>query len=96
MTDRLFPILCAAVLCCAGCAPTPADRPLAPTDLNRKLVDLLKEENGLDVVTNEFDRTFWVYLPLEESLFRMEIDPNGVFQSREAAPSNSQIREWWV
>ena len=58
---------------------------LSPSQAHQRFVQLLKDDNDLDVIVNEFEHTFWIYLPLEENLFRMKADPKGHSNSAESA-----------
>lgn len=66
----------------AGCAQAPPEAK-TPSEANRKLIDLCKEDYNLDIVTRAFDHTLWVYLPLEEPFLYMASSAEGPVKSPE-------------
>ena len=69
--------LVTALCILVGCSRKSGPDPLSPSQAHQQFVQLLKDDNNLDVIINEFERTFWIYLPLEKNLFRMKADPKG-------------------
>ncbi len=64
-----------------GCDVT-TPKALSPSEAHHKLVNILKEENNLTVVTKEFDRSLWIYLPFEEGFLELKAK-----KEQAAAPS---------
>jgi hypothetical protein len=71
------------VLFVHSCAPKPA-RTLAPSEAEKKLINLCQSERGLGITTMAFARTLWVYLPLEHSYLDITSSKEGPVKS--AAP----------
>ncbi|MCK4882588.1 MAG: hypothetical protein KAS92_06160 [Candidatus Omnitrophica bacterium] len=67
----------------SGCE-VPAPKALTPSEAHHKLVSILKEENGINVVTKEFKNALWIYLPLEESFLQLKANTKPA-----AAPSST-------
>ena len=72
MTKAVF--LLSLTLVLSGCH-APAPQPFSPSEAHQKLLQIIKEENQLDVVTREFGHTLWIYLPIERSFLEMKAKP---------------------
>ncbi|MCK5179278.1 MAG: hypothetical protein KAR32_07080, partial [Candidatus Omnitrophica bacterium] len=79
-----------AVGLAAGCAQQPVSKALSPSEAHQKLLDILKEENNLRVITKEFKNALWIYLPFEKSFLEMKAkkkQPAGPSSAPTASPT---------
>ncbi|MBF0619796.1 MAG: hypothetical protein HQL19_06475, partial [Candidatus Omnitrophica bacterium] len=58
------------------------DKPLSPTQAERKLQEFLLKEGGLDIKTRFAGRTLWIYLPLTDQLFDVKPSPGDKAQKK--------------
>ena len=74
-----------ALYAIAGCERAADDAGTTPSQAHQEMVRLLREENNLEPVTRAFDRTLWIYLPVEESLLQLKAGQKGAQSSAEPA-----------
>lgn len=78
-------VIAAVLTTILGCSPKTKPGALSPSQSHEKLAQILKEENNLDVTMNEFEHTFWIYLPLEENFLQMKAKPQGSINSDQSS-----------
>jgi len=66
-----FILFCVTALI-TGCGQPTTTKPLSPSEAHQKLIQILKEESNIEVVTKEFERTLWIYLPMAEGFLEMK------------------------
>lgn len=67
----------------AGCSKNQIQT-LEPGDGEVKLAQILTEENKLNVVLKVFEKSVWIYVPIEDELFKLKLDRQGVLTSNES------------
>lgn len=85
MKSRIFIVLAAftAAVCGISCERKPPRPLLTPTEAEKKLTTLAKEEYGMTVVTRSFPNTLWIYIPLNTPFVDIKVSPDGPKNSSE-------------
>ncbi len=76
----------AAALLTGGCGLL-KDKPITPTEAEKKLITFCQKEGKIDVITRRLGRTLWIYAPLEEPLFDIKA-------SRDSEKADREVQPW--
>jgi len=79
-------LLCIFIVGCSQPESIPT-RPL--TDPLKELIRICDEEHNFNITVTPFDRTVWIYLPLEESFLQIKADAQGSSNSRKSSVSTT-------
>jgi len=79
-----FLILILFSLCLAAGCSKKQIQSLEPGDGEVKLAQILTEENELNIVLKVFEQTIWIYVPIEDELFKLKLDHQGAKVSNES------------
>lgn len=84
-----IPLLSMALCFILGCGSPTEIKKLTASEAHKKLLQLCKEDYGLEIVTKQLPNTMWIYLPMDEDLLSFKVDPQGPQNSDQAKESPS-------
>lgn len=76
-------ILCTVSFIC-GCTPKKTIVEVPPTPAHAKLLEILKKEHNINVITTALPNTLWIYIPLEKTFFEVTASDKGPQKSPNA------------